>query len=378
MPERLRLCIVITALGVGGAEHALLRLLSRFDREQFDISMIVLGREDALAERFAQIGVRLTMLRLTPGRWPFGEVERFLQAVRAINPDVIQGWMYHGNLAASFAAARLQKSVPICWSVRDTPDAQHGHSLFTRMVIRLSGWYAQRTAKIFNVSSRSAAYCAEHLGWPSAQTEILPNGVDTALFVPNSATRLAMRTSWGVSSDCPLIGMVARWSPVKNHALFLDAAADLCRKRPHARFALVGAGLDSTNAVLMAQVRRLDLADKVRLLGPRDDLQNIYPAFDVVALTSKSEGFPNVLAEAMSCGVPVVSTDVGDARDIVGDGGLIVPATPQAFSAAFERLLDQAIHARLSASARSRIQERYALDAIAARLEQSYRMLVAR
>jgi glycosyltransferase involved in cell wall biosynthesis len=370
---RLRLCVVITGLGIGGAEGALLRALSRFDRGQFDIHLIVLGREDGLASRFADIGVPPVMLGLGARRWPLRGIQRLLDAVRAARPDVIQGWMYHGNLAASFAAARLQRAVPVCWSVRDTPDAAHGHSLFTRTVIRMSGWYVSRVARIFNVSARSAAYCVEHLGWPSARMEVLSNGVDTERFTPDLQARAATRLALHVPADAPLVGMVARWSPSKNHELFLKAATLIGQERPDAVFALIGKGVGPDNLELSKQAQRLGLAERLHLLGQRKDVERFYPAFDVSVLTSRSEGFPNVLAEAMCCGVPVVSTDVGDARDIVGEGGRIVEPTPEAFAAACLELLDEPTRLHIGKTGRRHIQDRYGMDTMVKRMEHRYR-----
>jgi glycosyltransferase involved in cell wall biosynthesis len=134
--------------------------------------------------------------------------------------------------------------------------------------------------------------------------------------------------------------------------------------------------MDANNAELMRQAQSLGLAESLRLLGERDDVASLYPGFDVAVLTSRSEGFPNVLAEAMSCGVPVVSTDVGDARDIVGEGGRIVEASPAAFAAACVELLDEPVRLRLGETARKHIQDRYALDVMVQRLQQSYREIL--
>jgi glycosyltransferase involved in cell wall biosynthesis len=370
-----RITIIITGLGIGGAEHALLKLLAARDPSRVEVSLLVLGRLDTLAPQFCAIGVEPVFLGLAAGRWPFAAVGRLLAAVRAKRPELIQGWMYHGNLAASFVGARLK--VPVCWSVRDTPDAAHGHSLFTRLTIALSRLYVGRVAHIFNVSARSAAYCSEHLGWPAARTEVLPNGLDVRHFRPDEARRRAARTSWGVAGDETVIGIVARWSPVKNHRLFLEAAAQLLTTHPRSRFVMVGKDLDRDNAELAAWLAELGLADRVLLLGPRHDVEILYPAFDLLALTSRSEGFPNVLAEAMACGVPVVSTDVGDAREIVGDGGRIAAAEPRAFAAALAGLIDSPELARIQERARSHIVERYAIAGVAERLQCRYEALAS-
>lgn len=377
MSRPLRLCIVITGLGVGGAEHGLLKLLSRLDRTRIEPSLIVLGREDALAARFCAIGVKPLMLGLKPGRWPLAEFGRLLSAVRACQPDILQGWMYHGNLAASFAASRIKPSPVLCWSVRDTPDAGQGHSLFTRIVIRLCGLYLARVARIFNVSARSAAYCARELGWPAERTTILPNGVDTDVFRPDPVARAALRAELGLGEDVPLVGHVARWHPVKNHALFLAAMARLRESLPGAHCVLVGKGLEAGNAELVALLERHGLTETCHLLGPRSDVQTLYPAFDLLALSSRSEGFPNVLVEAMSCGVPVVTTDVGDARDIVGDTGFVVESSAEAMSDALRVLGDLPRRHESGLLARERVVRCYGLDAVAAGLQEQYRALCA-
>lgn len=369
---RVRVCFVITALGVGGAEHALLKMLSRLDRTRFEPSLIVLGRQDDLLSRFQAIGIEPVMLRLRPGRWPFAEVGRFLAAVRSIQPDILQGWMYHGNLAASYAAARLSPKPRVCWSVRDTPDAAHAHSFFTRMVIRLSGFYVGKVAQIFNVSARSAEYCAEHLGWPRERTSLLPNGVDTAVFQPDAALRAKLRHELGVADDVVLVGMVARWSPVKNHALLLRAMAVLRTRVPGVQCVLVGKGLDRNNPELMGLIDQYGLASACHLLGPRADVQALYPAFDILALSSRSEGFPNVLVEAMSCGMPVVSTDVGDARQIVGAGGIIVEQDENDLARALEALCVLEKRQVMGCAAREQVNRHYGLNSVVEGLQTRY------
>lgn len=373
----LRVTVVVTGLGIGGAEHALLNLLSRLDRTRFEVAVVVLGLEDALLPQYRAAGIEPVMLRMRPGRWPLRTARRLVDTLRELAPDIIQGWMYHGNLAASFAAARLSPRPVVCWSVRDTPEAAHGHSLFTQVVIRLSGWYVKRVDRIFNVSSRSLAYCAERFGWPAERTEVLPNGVDMARFRPDPALRLQVRAELRLADE-PLIALVARWSPVKNHALFVAAAVRLRERCPRARFLLVGKGLDAANPELAGLLARSGLGNSALLLGPRHDVERLYAAADIAALTSHSEGFPNVLAEAMACGVPVTSTDVGDARQIVGPGGRVLVPDADVFAATWAAWLDAPSElARLGMAARDHIGRHYAIEAVAQRLQRCYEQLAA-
>lgn len=382
--KKIKLCIVITGLGVGGAEHALLRVLSHFDYTRFDITLLVLRGEDILTEQFKTLPIKVISLGLAPGKFPFRQIKQIQETIRAEAPDILQGWMYHGNLAASFVSSRLTPPVPVCWSVRDTPDAGHNHSLFTKIVIKISNYYAFKVERIFNVSAYSADYCSRRLGWPRDRTEVLPNGIDSTRFVQDFAMRQVQRKRWQVPNDAMLIGMVARWDKVKNHRLFLESAALFRKKYPDAYFVMAGKDIDADNLTLTQWIDQLGLQDHVKLLGSYERIEHFYPALDVLSLTSKSEGFPNVLAESMSCTVPVVTTDVGDARDIVGVntgkvkgiGGLVVPAAPKAFVEAWTALMNDVLRFRMGAAGRERIKNVYALDTVVNRLQQSYVSIV--
>ena len=177
-------------------------------------------------------------------------------------------------------------------------------------------------------------------GFDAAKLTVIPNGFDSSRFRPDPAARDEVRREIGVAPDAPLIGLVARYDPFKDHATFLRAAAALVRTRPDARFLLCGNRVDAGNAELVEQIASLGLAEHVRLLGPRRDVQRIYAALDVLAQSSISEAFPLVLGEAMASGVPCAATDVGDSALIVGDTGRIVPPrNPEALAGAWADLL---------------------------------------
>lgn len=366
--ERRRIAFIVTGLGVGGAEHALANMLSVLDREAFDPLLVVLGRAMELAPRIEATGTPMIGLDLDHGLGLFTGRKLLLQTLKEFRPHLLQGWLYHGNLAASYAGARL--GLPVCWSIRDTPDSALRLKLTTRATILLSHWYLSRTTAIFNVSRRSSDYCVHQFGWPPDKLKVLPNGIDSNRFRPDDQVRTQLRSEWGAAEDDLVVGMVARWMPVKNHPLFLEACGKLLAIRPTLKVALAGKGCDRNNEELAHLLECYGLTGCALLLGPRHDIQRIYPALDALALTSRSEGFPNVLAEAMCCGIPVVSTDVGDAESIIGDFGKLVPATAESVTHALDMQLGAG--AQIRHDGRQWIMDHFDLHMNVRRLEHHY------
>ena len=163
------------------------------------------------------------------------------------------------------------------------------------------------------------------MGYSTRRMRVIPNGYDVEIFAPDPEGGLRLRRSIGVADDAHVVGIVARWDPIKDHATFLDAAARVAVQDPRVCFVLCGEGITCANEKLSELVKRHGLRDQVRLLGPRDDIATVFSAFDLHVLSSRSEAFPNVVAEAMACEVSCVVTDVGDAALIVGPTGWVVP-----------------------------------------------------
>jgi glycosyltransferase involved in cell wall biosynthesis len=175
------------------------------------------------------------------------------------------------------------------------------------------------------------------------------------------------------------VGVVARNDPQKNHLGFVQAAAAVHAAMPQCHFVLAGQGIDHTHAALMQAIAQAGLQRHVHLLGRRDDVPRLMAALDVLASPSHGEAFPNVLGEAMACGVPCVVTDVGDSAEVVGDTGRVVAAANMADMArqllAVLRMPDEQRQA-LGARARARVQERYELGDVTRRYEDFYNRLL--
>ena len=352
------------------------KLLSRIDRRRFDPLVIALSRDaDRIVQSFRDIGVPCELLGMRPGSGSLLSFFTLTRRLRAISPDIVQGWMYHGNIAATVACAFLRKRVPVLWNVRGALDTSRDKRP-TSFVIWIGGKLSFAAARIINNSTVSAAEHERELGYQESKRVILPNGFDTDRFHPSVEAGVSLRRALGVPPDALLVGLVGHYRSMKDHGNFLNAAGILSGNYPRVRYVLVGDRIDEANAELKALIARHDLGDRVMLLGKRDDMTTIAAALDVLASSSSSgEGFPNVVGEAMSCGVPCVVTDVGDSAYVVGDTGLVVPPRdPAALAQALSRLLDagEAHRKELGARARQRVIEQFSLQSVVRQYENLY------
>ena len=368
---------VVTGLEVGGAEMMLFKVLSRIDRQRFEPSLISLSSDaTAMLPAFRELGIPCEVLAWRPRREVLAPIRRLARALRKLEPDVVQGWMYHANIAATLAVCGARLRVPVVWNIRANLVDQQHEKRMTRVVIWLSGKLSFSPSVIVNNSEASALEHEQRVGFRAAKRVIVPNGFDTSTFRPSRELRDVFRASIGIDDDrVVLIGLVARYHPVKGHAFFLQAAAIVVRARKTARFVLVGRGIDATNGALAAMIEQYELEGHVHLVGERPDIHAVAPGFDVLVSASTGEGFPNVIGEAMSCGVPCVVTDVGDSAAVIGDTGVKVPPRdPEALAAGIIELIDMgaAGRAELGGRARARAVEKFSLGSVVRQYEELY------
>lgn len=363
---RVRVLHVSTGLEVGGSELMLARLVGRAAGAVEPVVVSLTGR-GAVGERLAAAGTQVHALGMR-SRLDARALARLVALVRAVRPDVVHCWMYHANLLGGLAA-RLAGVPRVVWGVRHTGLARGQLRQATRLVAALGARCSRHLPAVILFNAQASLRTHVAAGYDGARARVLPNGVDTAVFRPDAGARVAVRTALGVAEGAPLVGLVARWDPVKDHASFLAAAATVRAARPDARFVLVGAGVDPANAVLAAAIARAGLDRACLLLGQRDDVPRLTAALDVAVSSSITEAFPNVLAEALAAGVPCVAADCGDAGAIVGDAGrLVPPRDPAALAAGVLELLAAGaeIRARLGSAGRARVQARFSLEAAVA------------
>lgn len=365
----IRIVHVISDLDTGGAEVMLAKLVGAMDRGRFFNTVISLTDRGQLGEQIESSGVAVHTLGMKRGRPDMWALPRLVRLFKTLNPTIVQSWLYHADFLSTLAV-KFSGSHRLAWNVRCSDmDFKHYPPL-TRWVQRmLAQWSATPTAVIVN--SEAGKQQHERIGYRPRRWEVIPNGFDTQRFHPDLNVRCSLRKEWSVPEDAVIVALVARVDPMKDHPTFLDAAQVVRKARQHARFLLVGKDTETLAPVIAAK----GLTDRVRVLGFRNDVECLLPGTDVLCLSSYGEGFPNVLGEAMACGVPCVSTDVGDARSIIFDTGLVVPARdPAALAHAMIDLIDRgpAARATLGLAARERIEKTYSLPMIVEQYMATY------
>jgi glycosyltransferase involved in cell wall biosynthesis len=373
--KKIRLFHIITSLSTGGAEMMLYKLLSAMDRSRFESSVISLVDKGIIGARIESLGVPVYSAGMRRGLPTPLSVWRLRQLVSQLQTDLIQGWMYHGNLAATLAPYLVNcPKIPVIWNVRHSVYDLVYEKRLTRSVIRLGAKLSSQERYII-YNSKTSALQHESLGYCSDRTTIVPNGFDCELFCPSEDARFKLRRQLGIDDTTSLIGLISRYHPMKDHANFLRAMAEPELHNAGINAVLVGRGVDDGNSELMGTIRSLGLEERVHLLGERKDIPEIMAGLNVAASSSYGEGFPNVIGEAMACGVPCVVTDVGDSCWVVGETGRVVPPrSPKALAKACASLLEMPEYERrkLGERARKRILENFSLEAIVKQYERIY------
>lgn len=369
---------VITGLGRGGAEMMLLRLVPLLREAGLPSRVVSLQDGGEVGHLLKERGIEVKGLGMIRSRPSWSGLRALVRDIAHTRPALIQGWMYHGNVAATVAAKLARYTGPICWNVRHSAYPGQREKPLTRLLLRTGAWISPRVDAIVYCSAPSARQ-HRRIGYTPRRETIIPNGFHTGLFRPDRAARAATRAALEAGGKTPLIGLVGRWHPLKDQTTFLRAAALVRQSYPRARFVLAGRGLETGNAELMRAIDEAGVGDAVHLLGERRDVPALLAGLDLFCLSSVSESFPNVVGEAMACGVPCVVTNVGETGEIVGDTGVVVPARdPRALADGLVKLLkeDAQSRRRRGERARNRIVARYSMDIVLDRYLELYRDLL--
>ncbi len=370
---------LITDLDIGGAERMLQKLLARRDSSRFDVQVVSLTDVGVVGKEIEKLGIPVRGLGMKPGLPDPIALLRLVGWLRRDRPRLLQTWMYHADLLGGLAAT-LAGNIPVVWNVRHTnldPRSNKAGTLrMARACAVTSRWLPARIVCCSEASRRAHAA----LGYAANKMVVIPNGFDLDLFRPDPSARASVRAELGIPEGAPLVGLIGRFHPEKDHHGFVEAAGYLSGRLPDARYLLCGQGVTWDNPVLAEWIASAGPRSHWHLLGLRGDIPRLMAALDILVSSSVGEGFPNVLGEAMACGVPCVVTDVGDSAWIVSDTGRVVPPRdPRALADASAATLamGSADRQRLGLAARARVEQHFSLPAIVDRYERLYLELAA-
>ncbi len=341
---------VISDLGHGGAP-AVLASLVLADRcnEHVVVSLMDL---DVFGAALVDNEISVYALGMPQGFVTWAGWQKLRQLIRIERPDVIQTWMYHSDLIGALAARSVGHRT-VCWGIHNSDLSKERTPWRSRWVAKICALLSQYLpCRIISCSTQAAGV---HLkaGYDPARLHVVNNGYDLSRFSVDADARIVVRQELGCSDATLVVGAIARWHPVKDHETLFSALALLpsaiCSAAGSAEWtlALAGTGMTRENEQLKLALERHGLQDRVRLLGERKDVERVLAALDLHVLSSAGEAFPNALAEAMACGVPCVTTDVGDAALIVDDAKQVVPARqPRALARVIESSLQEVLRSR--------------------------------
>ena len=352
----MRVLFLAHSLERGGAERQLAALAAGLHARGVEVRIVLLDTVGAFGAGLVESGIDIVVLA---GRTRRDVLARFIREVRAWRPDVVHGYLAAPNLVATLARV-VRPGTKVVWGVRHAELRLRDFPPMVRLAETLArplSWGAH----LVIANSEAGARHHRRSGYPRRRLVVVPNGVDLDVFRPERGGRQRVRRAWGVPERHPVVGMVARFDVTKDQGAVVRACG---RRRVETWVVLAGAATAADRVAVTAISRESDMEGRVVVLGAVDDVVSVYAGIDIACLASRTEGFPNVVAEAMACGVPCVVTDVGDAGAIVGDTGEVVPSTsPDALAAAIDQLLERLEREPdLGARARARIGAHYGVD----------------
>lgn len=318
---------IIMSLNIGGAELMLKRLvLHSHQKEKFEHIVITLTDLGVMGPELQNRGIRvysLGMKSLPTLPLIFLKLQRLL---KEIQPDVVQTWMYHSDLLGGFAAKSLGIE-NIIWGIRNTElntKENFSRKAMVKLCAKLSYTIPSQIACVANTAMKTHI---KQGGYDASKMLVIPNGFDLNKFKPNEIRRLELRDKLNIKSDELVIGNIGRFDPVKNHKNFIKACILLLQKGYKFKVLLAGRDVDLNNPEISKLFKNNKLSKYFLFLGEIDNTPSFYNAIDVFCLCSYTEGFPNVLGEAMATEKVCLATDAGDAWVVLSNSGFRIDST---------------------------------------------------
>lgn len=353
-------------LKYGGAQRQLAVLAKRLHGRGHRVVVAQFYSGGPLEQELLEAGIRIRPLQKR-GRWDLlSFLLRLAQVMREERPEILYSYLTD---LVTLVLKPWFPSTKIVWGIRSSNKDLSRYDWLMRISYRLT-FRLSRFADTVIANSRAGRDSHIALGYPREKVAVIPNGIDTQRFRPDLEARHHVRSEWGIQDHEQVIGIVGRLDPVKDHPTFLQAVTSLMQKRNHLRFVCVGDGPTEYSDWLLQLTRSLKLTEHVIWLAGRSNMSAVYNGLDLLVNSSTTEGFSNVIAEAMACGVPCVATNVGDSAWLMGNLGEVVPPRdPVALAKAMGKVLDQ--RPQNAAQIRRHIVEQFSVEKLVADTEQA-------
>jgi glycosyltransferase involved in cell wall biosynthesis len=364
--------------------------LSGMNNERFANQVVSLTDVGPIGEQISAQGIPVYALFMPNGRVTASGLVKLWRLLYTLRPRILQTWLYHADLLG-LIFGKLACIKSICWNIRCSYHDLKKYRSSTKWTIKMCSIFSPVPDVIICNSYRGREFHVG-LGYRAKRWSVIPNGFDLNKFKPDQIARTKLLHELGLThclnkgndkgnngnrNPPMLIGLIARYDPMKDHSTFINSACSLLKERKDAHFVLVGRDVKWENTLLAKDIPDI-WKSHFHLLGERNDIAKITAGLDIATSSSYGEGFPNTVCEAMACEIPCVATDVGDSARIVGTTGRIVAAKdPEALAMAWKEMigLGEEGRRRLGAAARKRVMDRFELSQIVEKYEALYTSL---
>jgi glycosyltransferase involved in cell wall biosynthesis len=331
---------LIRSLNIGGTERQLVELVKGLDKTRFKVTVGIFYNEGALIKEIEGIpGIHVISLNKR-GRWDLVRfICHFIKILTTLKPHILYSFLPDANLVG-LISGRIARVKQIVWGVRASNMDVSRYGWLAGISLRLS-IFLSRFPDAIIANSVAGKEFHRSIGYSTNRMMVVPNGIDTDRFKPDHSAGLRVRDEWNIDEETIAIGLVGRLDPMKDHTTFLQAVKIFNQEERSVRFVCIGDGKEPYKSEIHSLCMTLGLNGSLIWTGERYDMIVVYNAMDIVTSSSSfGEGFPNVIGEAMACGVPCVATDVGDSAIIVGETGIVVPPKdPQALADGWRSML---------------------------------------
>ncbi len=376
--NKIKVTHLITGLNIGGAETMLYKLLSGYDRTKFVMDVISLTDIGSVGERIQNLEIPVCVLRMRKNPFLLFDLLRLIRILKKNQSDVLQTWMYHANFVGSLVIPFL-KNTELIWNITRSylkfGTTKYSTFFTAKFCTYLSGFLPKRIV----CCARSAVNFHVKFGYCKAKMLVITNGFDLSIFKPDHLSYLSVRKELNLSKSDIIVGIVARFHPDKDYANFIKAAKIISQDMENVNFVCCGESVDWQNLDLKNLIESVGLLERFHLMSERDDVPRLLSAFNILVSSSLTEGFSNVIGEAMACGTLCVVTDVGDSAEIVVDRSCLVPsADSQALANAIKRMLSMNSERceKLKKSGRNHIQNFYSLKYVIDQYQNLYEGII--